>query len=116
MGYSPWSCRGLEKTEQLSMRACARAHAHAHTHTHTHTHTAGNQPASGSGAWEMYFAEEGQGLALRSNKPMTCIFALSAFRTPVFHISAWHLDATSYIGKMGGRRKSRQTAESVLSS
>ena len=39
MGYSPWSCRGLEKTEQLSMRACARAHAHAHTHTHTHTHT-----------------------------------------------------------------------------
>ena len=110
VGYSPWSCRGLDKTEQLSVRV------HIHTHTHTHTHTGRNQPANGSSAWEIYFAEEGQGLALRSNKPMTCIFVLFAFRTPVFHIRAWHLDATSYIGKMGGRRKSKQTPESVLTS
>ena len=29
--YSPWGCRELDMTEQLT---------HRHTHTHTHTHTA----------------------------------------------------------------------------
>ena len=34
VGYSPWSCKELDMTEQLS-------HTHTHTlsHTHTHTHT-----------------------------------------------------------------------------
>ena len=29
VGYSPWGCKELDMTEQLS----------THTHTHTHTHT-----------------------------------------------------------------------------
>ena len=30
MGYSPWCCKELDLTEQLS---------HTYTHRHTHTHT-----------------------------------------------------------------------------
>ena len=30
MSYSPWGCKELDITEQLT---------HRHTHTHTHTHT-----------------------------------------------------------------------------
>ena len=31
VGYSPWGCKQLDMTEQLT-------HTRTHTHTHTHTH------------------------------------------------------------------------------
>ena len=38
-GYSPWDCKELDTTEQLSVHVCACTPVRAHTHTHTHTHT-----------------------------------------------------------------------------
>ena len=34
-GYSPWDCKELDTTEQLSVHVCACARACIHTHTHT---------------------------------------------------------------------------------
>ena len=36
VGYSPWSCKELDMTEQLN-------HTHTHTLSHTHTHTIGKK-------------------------------------------------------------------------
>ena len=34
-GYSPWSCKELDKTEHA--HTCTHTHTHTHIHTHTHT-------------------------------------------------------------------------------
>ena len=34
VGYRPWSCKELDRTERLTL-----SHTQIHTHTHTHTHT-----------------------------------------------------------------------------
>ena len=36
-GYSPWSHKESDMTEQLNTHTCACARAQTHTHTHTHT-------------------------------------------------------------------------------